>query len=61
MTERLLNLQMGNKSKRISCSNWESFPLTDKQKLYATDDAYASLKCYECMIVLPDKVFESFI
>lgn len=31
------------KPKRLTCSNWESWPLTQKQILYAAGDAYYSL------------------
>lgn len=34
------------KSKRISTSNWASFPLNDRQKKYAADDAHSALLLY---------------
>ena len=34
------------KSKRISTSNWASFPLNDRQMKYAADDAHSALMLY---------------
>ncbi|XP_061491627.1 bifunctional 3'-5' exonuclease/ATP-dependent helicase WRN isoform X2 [Rhineura floridana] len=35
------------KDKLVRCGDWEQFPLTEKQKLYAATDAYASLLIYQ--------------
>ncbi|XP_051475419.1 bifunctional 3'-5' exonuclease/ATP-dependent helicase WRN isoform X2 [Apus apus] len=35
------------KDKSIRCSNWEEFPLNEKQKLYAATDAYAGFLIYQ--------------
>ncbi|KFU91231.1 Werner syndrome ATP-dependent helicase, partial [Chaetura pelagica] len=35
------------KDKSIRCSNWEEFPLNEKQKLYAATDAYAGFIIYQ--------------
>ncbi|NXY76618.1 WRN helicase, partial [Glareola pratincola] len=34
------------KDKSVRCSNWEEFPLNEKQKLYAATDAYAGYIIY---------------
>ncbi|NWU87348.1 WRN helicase, partial [Onychorhynchus coronatus] len=35
------------KDKSVRCSNWEKFPLSEDQKLYAATDAYAGYIIYE--------------
>nr|XP_032625372.1 Werner syndrome ATP-dependent helicase isoform X3 [Chelonoidis abingdonii] len=35
------------KDKCVRCSNWEEFPLSEEQKLYAATDAYAGLLIYQ--------------
>ncbi|NXD30187.1 WRN helicase, partial [Spelaeornis formosus] len=35
------------KDQSVRCSNWEKFPLTEEQKLYAATDAYAGYIVYE--------------
>ncbi|XP_062985107.1 bifunctional 3'-5' exonuclease/ATP-dependent helicase WRN [Elgaria multicarinata webbii] len=35
------------KDKLVRCGNWEQFPLTEEQKLYAATDAYASFLIYQ--------------
>ncbi|XP_074185790.1 bifunctional 3'-5' exonuclease/ATP-dependent helicase WRN isoform X2 [Rhinolophus sinicus] len=35
------------KDKSIRCSNWNNYPLTEDQKLYAATDAYAGLIIYQ--------------
>ncbi|NWS70781.1 WRN helicase, partial [Crotophaga sulcirostris] len=35
------------KDKSVRCSNWEEFPLNEKQKLYAATDAYAGFIIYQ--------------
>ncbi|XP_064366354.1 bifunctional 3'-5' exonuclease/ATP-dependent helicase WRN isoform X4 [Dromaius novaehollandiae] len=35
------------KDKSVRCSNWEEFPLNEKQKLYAATDAYAGFITYQ--------------
>ncbi|KAM6136442.1 bifunctional 3'-5' exonuclease/ATP-dependent helicase WRN isoform 2-T3 [Phoenicopterus ruber ruber] len=35
------------KDKSVRCSNWEEFPLTEEQKLYAATDAYAGFITYQ--------------
>ncbi|NXG68002.1 WRN helicase, partial [Baryphthengus martii] len=35
------------KEKSVRCSNWEAFPLTEEQKLYAATDAYAGFIIYQ--------------
>ncbi|KFV44596.1 Werner syndrome ATP-dependent helicase, partial [Tyto alba] len=35
------------KDKSVRCSNWEEFPLSDEQKLYAATDAYAGFIIYQ--------------
>ncbi|NWS11072.1 WRN helicase, partial [Pachyramphus minor] len=35
------------KDKSVRCSNWEKFPLSEEQKLYAATDAYAGYIVYE--------------
>ncbi|XP_074849936.1 bifunctional 3'-5' exonuclease/ATP-dependent helicase WRN isoform X2 [Carettochelys insculpta] len=35
------------KDKSIRCGNWEEFPLTEEQKLYAATDAYAGFLIYQ--------------
>ncbi|XP_054556820.1 bifunctional 3'-5' exonuclease/ATP-dependent helicase WRN isoform X3 [Talpa occidentalis] len=42
------------KDKSIRCSNWNNFPLTEDQKLYAATDAYAGLILYQKLQVLGD-------
>ncbi|XP_012580191.1 PREDICTED: Werner syndrome ATP-dependent helicase isoform X2 [Condylura cristata] len=44
------------KDKSIRCSNWNNFPLTEDQKLYAATDAYAGLILYRKLQVLGDAV-----
>ncbi|KAM6473025.1 bifunctional 3'-5' exonuclease/ATP-dependent helicase WRN isoform 2-T3 [Liasis olivaceus] len=40
------------KDKLVRCSNWECFPLTEEQKLYAATDAYAGFLIYQNLINL---------
>jgi ribonuclease D len=47
MNKRLL------KSKRTTTTNWAQRRLTDKQALYAANDAYAALRCYEVLTATP--------
>nr|XP_013810611.1 PREDICTED: Werner syndrome ATP-dependent helicase [Apteryx mantelli mantelli] len=35
------------KDKSVRCSNWEEFPLNEKQKVYAATDAYAGFIIYQ--------------
>ncbi|XP_067413066.1 bifunctional 3'-5' exonuclease/ATP-dependent helicase WRN isoform X2 [Emydura macquarii macquarii] len=35
------------KDKDVRCGNWEEFPLSEEQKLYAATDAYAGLLIYQ--------------
>ncbi|KAM9381721.1 bifunctional 3'-5' exonuclease/ATP-dependent helicase WRN isoform 2-T2 [Phaethornis superciliosus] len=35
------------KDKSVRCSNWETFPLNEEQKLYAATDAYAGFIIYQ--------------
>ncbi|NXU24809.1 WRN helicase, partial [Thalassarche chlororhynchos] len=35
------------KDESVRCSNWEEFPLTEEQKLYAATDAYAGFIIYQ--------------
>ncbi|XP_053148013.1 bifunctional 3'-5' exonuclease/ATP-dependent helicase WRN isoform X2 [Hemicordylus capensis] len=35
------------KDKQVRCGNWEQFPLTEEQKLYAATDAYAGFLIYQ--------------
>ncbi|XP_027655510.1 bifunctional 3'-5' exonuclease/ATP-dependent helicase WRN isoform X2 [Falco biarmicus] len=35
------------KDKSVRCSNWEEFPLSEEQKLYAATDAYAGFIIYQ--------------
>ncbi|KAJ6653500.1 hypothetical protein lerEdw1_009172 [Lerista edwardsae] len=35
------------KDKMVRCGNWEQFPLTEEQKLYAATDAYAGFLIYQ--------------
>ncbi|XP_075785437.1 bifunctional 3'-5' exonuclease/ATP-dependent helicase WRN isoform X1 [Pelodiscus sinensis] len=35
------------KDKNVRCGNWEEFPLSEEQKLYAATDAYAGLLIYQ--------------
>ncbi|KAM7111011.1 bifunctional 3'-5' exonuclease/ATP-dependent helicase WRN isoform 2-T5 [Molossus nigricans] len=44
------------KDKSIRCSNWNSYPLTEDQKLYAATDAYAGLIIYQKLEILGDDV-----
>ncbi|KAK1341832.1 hypothetical protein QTO34_016583 [Cnephaeus nilssonii] len=44
------------KDKSIRCSNWENYPLTEVQKLYAATDAYAGLIIYQKLQILGDAV-----
>ena len=41
--------QRFNKNKSITTTNWALRELTDKQLLYAANDAYAALKVYEAL------------
>lgn len=36
------------KDKSVRCSNWEEFPLTEEQKLYAATDAYVCMRRGHC-------------
>jgi ribonuclease D len=38
------------KSKKASTSNWGNKHLTDKQLLYAANDAYAAMRVYDAMV-----------
>ncbi|ETE72988.1 Werner syndrome ATP-dependent helicase, partial [Ophiophagus hannah] len=40
------------KDKLVRCGNWECFPLTEEQKLYAATDAYAGFLIYQNLINL---------
>ncbi|XP_025031851.1 Werner syndrome ATP-dependent helicase-like, partial [Python bivittatus] len=40
------------KDRLVRCSNWECFPLTEEQKLYAATDAYAGFLIYQNLINL---------
>ncbi|KAL7988526.1 hypothetical protein Chor_007445 [Crotalus horridus] len=40
------------KDKLVRCGNWECFPLTEEQKLYAATDAYAGFVIYQNLINL---------
>ncbi|KAM5275089.1 bifunctional 3'-5' exonuclease/ATP-dependent helicase WRN isoform 4-T4 [Hipposideros larvatus] len=42
------------KDKSIRCSNWNNYPLTEDQKLYAATDAYAGLIIYQKLKNLGD-------
>uniref|UniRef100_A0A452S648 Bifunctional 3'-5' exonuclease/ATP-dependent helicase WRN n=1 Tax=Ursus americanus TaxID=9643 RepID=A0A452S648_URSAM len=44
------------KDRSIRCSNWNDFPLTEDQKLYAATDAYAGLIIYRKLEILGDAV-----
>uniref|UniRef100_A0A8C7ERK0 Bifunctional 3'-5' exonuclease/ATP-dependent helicase WRN n=1 Tax=Neovison vison TaxID=452646 RepID=A0A8C7ERK0_NEOVI len=44
------------KDRSIRCSNWNDFPLTEDQKLYAATDAYAGLIIYQKLEILGDAV-----
>lgn len=43
------------KSSAVQCGNWERFPLTQQQQLYAALDAFASLAVYQSLQGLPTK------
>jgi len=45
-----------SKSKRITTSNWSAHPLSDAQKLYAANDAYASLCVYRALLASAPKL-----
>ncbi|XP_041529818.1 Werner syndrome ATP-dependent helicase isoform X3 [Microtus oregoni] len=55
MVKHILGKQL-LKDKSIRCSNWNNFPLTDDQKLYAATDAYAGLIIYQKLENLGDTV-----
>ncbi|XP_010590770.2 bifunctional 3'-5' exonuclease/ATP-dependent helicase WRN isoform X1 [Loxodonta africana] len=55
LVKHLLNKQL-LKDKSIRCSNWNNFPLTEDQKLYAATDAYAGLIIYRKLEKLGDGV-----
>uniref|UniRef100_A0A8C5REL9 DNA 3'-5' helicase n=1 Tax=Laticauda laticaudata TaxID=8630 RepID=A0A8C5REL9_LATLA len=38
------------KDKLVRCGNWECFPLTEEQKLYAATDAYAGFLIYQNLL-----------
>ncbi|XP_044274806.1 Werner syndrome ATP-dependent helicase isoform X2 [Varanus komodoensis] len=38
------------KDKLVRCGNWEQFPLTEEQKLYAATDAYAGFLIYQKLV-----------
>ncbi|XP_058381149.1 bifunctional 3'-5' exonuclease/ATP-dependent helicase WRN isoform X2 [Diceros bicornis minor] len=42
------------KDKSVRCSNWNNFPLTEDQKVYAATDAYAGLIIYRKLEILGD-------
>lgn len=42
--------QYYKKTKKITTSNWSKYPLSDKQKLYAGNDAYIGIIIYEKLI-----------
>ncbi|KAM9330557.1 bifunctional 3'-5' exonuclease/ATP-dependent helicase WRN [Gastrophryne carolinensis] len=46
LVKHLFNKQL-LKDDSVRCSNWDRFPLTDDQRLYAASDAYASLLIYQ--------------
>ncbi|CAI5515735.1 unnamed protein product [Closterium sp. Naga37s-1] len=41
------------KPKRVQCSNWEGFPLTDAQLIYASTDAFVSLRIFQELDAMP--------
>ncbi|GJP33376.1 hypothetical protein CLOM_g17921, partial [Closterium sp. NIES-68] len=41
------------KPKRVQCSNWETFPLTDAQLIYASTDAFVSLRIFQELDAMP--------
>ena len=49
LAQRFLGIEL-EKSKRITRSNWENFPLTLKQIEYAALDAWAGLKIYHAIV-----------
>ncbi|XP_063150841.1 bifunctional 3'-5' exonuclease/ATP-dependent helicase WRN [Candoia aspera] len=51
LVKHLLQKQLV-KDKLVRCSNWEHFPLTEEQKLYAATDAYAGFLIYQNLINL---------
>ncbi|XP_023593602.1 bifunctional 3'-5' exonuclease/ATP-dependent helicase WRN isoform X1 [Trichechus manatus latirostris] len=55
LVKHLLSKQL-LKDKSIRCSNWNNFPLTEDQKLYAATDAYAGLIIYRKLEKLGDGV-----
>ncbi|XP_042305335.1 Werner syndrome ATP-dependent helicase isoform X2 [Sceloporus undulatus] len=40
------------KDKLVRCGNWEQFPLTEEQKLYAATDAYAGFLIYKKLVTM---------
>lgn len=44
------------KDKSVRCSDWNNFPLTEDQKLYAATDAYAGFIIYRKLEILGDAV-----
>ncbi|XP_070355733.1 bifunctional 3'-5' exonuclease/ATP-dependent helicase WRN isoform X2 [Equus asinus] len=44
------------KDKSVRCSDWNNFPLTEDQKLYAATDAYAGFIIYQKLEILGDAV-----
>uniref|UniRef100_A0A803TDC6 DNA 3'-5' helicase n=1 Tax=Anolis carolinensis TaxID=28377 RepID=A0A803TDC6_ANOCA len=40
------------KEKLVRCGNWEEFPLTEEQKLYAATDAYAGFLIYKKLMTM---------
>ncbi|XP_071411477.1 bifunctional 3'-5' exonuclease/ATP-dependent helicase WRN isoform X2 [Pithys albifrons albifrons] len=46
LVKHLLGKQL-LKDKSVRCSNWEKFPLSEEQRLYAATDAYAGYMVYE--------------
>ncbi|XP_067674776.1 bifunctional 3'-5' exonuclease/ATP-dependent helicase WRN-like [Haliotis asinina] len=48
LCRNVLRMRM-NKEDSVRCGNWDNFPLTDEQKLYAATDAYACLRIYNAL------------
>ncbi|XP_055972606.1 bifunctional 3'-5' exonuclease/ATP-dependent helicase WRN [Sorex fumeus] len=55
LVKHLLGKQL-LKDKAVRCSNWNDFPLSETQKLYAATDAYASLVIYRKLEILENDV-----
>ncbi|XP_054990024.1 bifunctional 3'-5' exonuclease/ATP-dependent helicase WRN [Sorex araneus] len=59
LVKHLLGKQL-LKDKAVRCSNWNDFPLSETQKLYAATDAYAGLIIYQKLEILEDDVAQIF-